>query len=429
MDGSTTRLSNSNEEANSSSESQRQIIPPSLETIELLTTSNGNSNVTRDVLVRGMHTLGSNQIPLSALGFNLGTLLNNGSQTAAAIQPQQEQQRGPTAGVFSAGARNVNFAFQNFGAAPNYASMFLQPQYHLANLRHQANVLSALNPISPPSQSIASSIVPPSTTTDIGQSSRISNDNYEQRHDVASAANASAALISGTGAVAAVAAAADVVASPSATPGIVLSLDQDEIELSPYQCLARKQIEIFEQPDSEEIRQEHTQGRNRPVIPGQVGIRCRHCGTAAKKFRSRGSILFPSTLLGIYQTAQNMINTHFLRTCKLIPKEVRQDLIDIRSTEKGRQTCKSAYGGGRQYWADSCQVLGVVDTPERRLVFASSSTGISSRSSSQMMPSSTPPPATAAAKKTDDDEESDAGDEGGGEPKEGSDDIAVINDS
>ena len=91
--------------------------------------------------------------------------------------------------------------------------------------------------------------------------------------------------------------------------GRVIYLDQDEQELSPYQCLVRKQIEVFELPETlngdDKDSGETCQGRNRPVVPRQVGIRCRHCGPCHPNFRTRGSILFPSTLLGVYQTAQS----------------------------------------------------------------------------------------------------------------------------
>jgi hypothetical protein len=155
----------------------------------------------------------------------------------------------------------------------------------------------------------------------------------------------------------------------ASSTGKVLFLERDVYEISPYQCLVRKQIEAFAQPESD--TEESMQGRNRPVQPGQVGIRCRHCGTQPR-YRSRGAMLFPSTLLGLYQTAQNMANTHLVKTCRLIPDETRRELIEVRSKEKGKKTCKSSYGGGRRYWGDSLSVLGIVETPDRGLQFGSS---------------------------------------------------------
>jgi hypothetical protein len=154
---------------------------------------------------------------------------------------------------------------------------------------------------------------------------------------------------------------------------MALYLDQDEMELSPYQCLVRKQIEVFEQPGSRFHQEEiTTQGRNRPIIVGQVGLRCRHCARVPPRSRSKYAMLFPSTLVGAYQSAQNMANTHLLKTCTMIPEATRNELIQKRTRDKGQKTCKSAYGGGRQYWADCLRVLGVIDSEDRRLRFSSS---------------------------------------------------------
>lgn len=67
-----------------------------------------------------------------------------------------------------------------------------------------------------------------------------------------------------------------------------------------------------------------------------------------------------------------MANTHLIKTCKLIPKPIRDELLRVQIKEAGKKTRKSAYGGGRKYWANALGVLGVVDTPEKRLRFVSS---------------------------------------------------------
>jgi hypothetical protein len=46
-------------------------------------------------------------------------------------------------------------------------------------------------------------------------------------------------------------------------------------------------------------------------------------------------------------------------------------LLRIRQKEQGGKTRKSAYGGGRHYWASCLRVLGVVETTDRRLRFSS----------------------------------------------------------
>jgi hypothetical protein len=94
--------------------------------------------------------------------------------------------------------------------------------------------------------------------------------------------------------------------------------DMDEETLSEYQCIARKQIEIFEA--TQEDLDSSAQGRNKPICVGQVGIRCRHCGHLPRKRRAKGAVYFPSQLSGLYQTAQNMANSHFIKGESSMPK-------------------------------------------------------------------------------------------------------------
>ena len=70
-----------------------------------------------------------------------------------------------------------------------------------------------------------------------------------------------------------------------------LYLECDDQNLSPYQCLIRKQIEFF-QASQEEI-DGTAQGRNTPIVLGQVGIRCRHCAIHAPQKRRAGAVYFP----------------------------------------------------------------------------------------------------------------------------------------
>jgi hypothetical protein len=148
----------------------------------------------------------------------------------------------------------------------------------------------------------------------------------------------------------------------------ILYLDQDDESLSPYQCLVRKQIEVFQA--TELSLQDKSQGRNRSIVLNQIGIRCRHCGRLPGKYRAKGAVFFPSRLDGLYQTAQNMANKHLLHDCREMPTAIREDLCRVRLTERGSKTRKSAYGGGRHYWADCLAVLGVVQSTDRRLFLA-----------------------------------------------------------
>ncbi len=71
-----------------------------------------------------------------------------------------------------------------------------------------------------------------------------------------------------------------------------LHITEDENNLSQYQVLARKQIEVFEA--SMEEAGTNAQGRNRPIQPGQIGIRCRHCARLPPKQRKTGAVYYPN---------------------------------------------------------------------------------------------------------------------------------------
>ena len=131
-----------------------------------------------------------------------------------------------------------------------------------------------------------------------------------------------------------------------------LYLEQDEDNLTDYQILLRKQIELFEAgPD--DIRGT-AQGRNTKILLGQVGIRCRHCAPFPKAARPRGAVYYSQTIDGIYQVAQNMSKVHLCNRCNRVPPDVRQKL---RSTRNENQRAS----GGKQYWADCIRSMGVYE--------------------------------------------------------------------
>jgi hypothetical protein len=75
-------------------------------------------------------------------------------------------------------------------------------------------------------------------------------------------------------------------------PPVVIAMPFDERCLSRYQSLIRQQIEIFQaMPVDVEA---NAQGRNRPVILGQVGIRCKHCARVPPRQRKSGCMYYPS---------------------------------------------------------------------------------------------------------------------------------------
>jgi hypothetical protein len=132
----------------------------------------------------------------------------------------------------------------------------------------------------------------------------------------------------------------------------VIYMSCDDDSLSEYQCLVRKQVELFEA--RREDVDSNAQGRNRPIVMGQVGIRCRHCTMLPPKHRARGAIYYPAKLYGLYQAAQNMASSHLCEHCQHVPPDVRAELLKLRDR-------KSSAGGGKKYWADGVRILGVFE--------------------------------------------------------------------
>ena len=137
-------------------------------------------------------------------------------------------------------------------------------------------------------------------------------------------------------------------------PAVPLSIEADERTLSEFQRLVRKHIELFEA--KQEDVESNAQGRNRPIVLGQVGIRCCHCSHLPPKLRCRGSTYYPTTLQGLYQAAQNMATGHLCKRCSHIPVELREELVRLKE-------CKSSAGGGKTYWGDGVRSLGVFEAP------------------------------------------------------------------
>jgi hypothetical protein len=133
---------------------------------------------------------------------------------------------------------------------------------------------------------------------------------------------------------------------------ITLYMSCDEESLSEYQCLVRRQVDIFEARREE--FDSNAKGRNKPIVLGQVGIRCHHCSMLPPKHRTRGAMYYPAKLNGLYQAAQSMASGHLCYHCQHIPIEIRQELLVLRER-------KSSAGGGKKYWADGVRVLGVYE--------------------------------------------------------------------
>jgi hypothetical protein len=137
---------------------------------------------------------------------------------------------------------------------------------------------------------------------------------------------------------------------------VILAVPGDRLRLSSHQCLLRRQIQVFKATDDD--LSTHTRGRNKPIMLGQVGIRCRHCAHLPVALRKKGSTYFPATLMGLYQAAQNMSTTHMQGACTEMSSSLKEELSSLVTTKVASST------GGRPYWANSAASLGLVDTSD-----------------------------------------------------------------
>jgi hypothetical protein len=133
---------------------------------------------------------------------------------------------------------------------------------------------------------------------------------------------------------------------------MTLYMDCDTDSLSEYQCLIRQQIELFEADKAEAASS--VQGRNKQIVEGQVGIRCRHCSHLSPRERGKGSMYFPTKMDRIYQAAQNLSAFHLCENCKHVPEGVRKKILFLRER-------KSPAGGGKRYWGEGVRCLGVIE--------------------------------------------------------------------
>ena len=143
----------------------------------------------------------------------------------------------------------------------------------------------------------------------------------------------------------------------SVCPPVTLAIPEDTRKLSEQQVFLRHQIEAFQA--GEDDTSTHTRGRNKPIVLGQVGIRCKHCAHLSVVQKQKGSTYFPASLMGLYQAAQNMSTSHLQSgACQSMPAEVKEKFVALSTVKAGSS------GAGRPYWAQAAQKLGLVDTED-----------------------------------------------------------------
>mmetsp|Transcript_22500 Transcript_22500/g.33305 ORF Transcript_22500/g.33305 Transcript_22500/m.33305 type:complete len:1223 (+) Transcript_22500:316-3984(+) len=134
---------------------------------------------------------------------------------------------------------------------------------------------------------------------------------------------------------------------------LLLALPDDKISLSETLCIVRENIEVF--IATEEDVKAPAPGRKRPVVVGQVGLRCIHCRIATHQSEKvKRAVCFPSSIKRIYRTVIDMKLDHF-KACKFVPVDFKVKLEQLKATN-ARST-----GTTMQYFVQASKRMGMVD--------------------------------------------------------------------
>ena len=134
---------------------------------------------------------------------------------------------------------------------------------------------------------------------------------------------------------------------------LLLALPEDKISLSETLCIVRENIEVFIATEADV--KAPAPGRKRPVVVGQVGLRCIHCRVATHQSEKvKRAVCFPSSIKRIYRTVIDMKLDHF-KACRFVPVEFKMKLEQLKATN-ARST-----GTTMQYFVQASKRMGMVD--------------------------------------------------------------------
>ena len=134
---------------------------------------------------------------------------------------------------------------------------------------------------------------------------------------------------------------------------LLLSLPEDRISLSETLCIVRENVEVFVATEADV--KAPAPGRKRPVVEGQVGLRCIHCRAALHQSEKvKRAVCFPSSIKRIYRTVIDMKLDHF-KACRFVPIELKMKLEELKATN-ARST-----GTTMQYFVQAAKRMGMVD--------------------------------------------------------------------
>lgn len=137
-----------------------------------------------------------------------------------------------------------------------------------------------------------------------------------------------------------------------------LSLSEDDDVLSSLHCFMRRYcVEAFSATPEDVSTPRYGKAHGGKVVVGQVGIRCLYCKHRPVHQQPERSVCFPSSLQNIYHSIETWQRRHSL-VCTDIAPWVKKSMTELMESSKSRA------GGRRQYWEDSAERLGMVDTPQ-----------------------------------------------------------------
>jgi hypothetical protein len=135
---------------------------------------------------------------------------------------------------------------------------------------------------------------------------------------------------------------------------ILLALDGDEDWLTPLHCFVRKHcVEVFTAADGDTSKTT-AKGKRKPIVLGQIGIRCPHCNKKNDDTPNRGSTYYPNSIGHVYNATMNLLHRH-LFFCSNMPPELLKKYAILKKDDARSGTSKT-------YWMESAKSLGFVDT-------------------------------------------------------------------
>lgn len=145
----------------------------------------------------------------------------------------------------------------------------------------------------------------------------------------------------------------------------ILATPQDESNLNELHCFVRKNIHVFVANENDIAAP--SPGRKKPLVNGQVGIRCIHCVHLPYKDRVKRAVCYPPSVSMIYHAVSNMKFDHF-GACRGLPRHLREDFQRLKEEsqlEKDQKTLKNkpkSRNSTSQYYCKSALDIGLVDT-------------------------------------------------------------------